>query len=141
MSLWQALLAKLPHRHTAAEFLKFSAVGVFNTFVDFGVYVALTRLTVFWSGHLVLSAAASFTVAATSSFFLNTFWTFRCQTAGWHRRIGKFFAVATGGLALNALILFSFTRLGVYDLLAKFTATGLVLVWNFFLQKKWTFRA
>jgi putative flippase GtrA len=129
-----------PYRRTAGQFLRFSAVGTINFFLDYAVYIVLTRGLVFWGRHIVMATTASFIVAVTSSFVLNTFWTFRCDAAGWHKRVWKFFVVAAGGLALNALILFVLTGLGVYDLLAKLAATAIVLVWNFFLQKKWTFR-
>lgn len=128
------------HRRTAGQFLRFSIVGTINFFLDYAVYIGLTRCFGFWGRHIVLATTVSFIAAVLSSFFLNTFWTFRCDAAGWQKRIWKFFAVATGGLALNALILFALTGLGVYDLLAKLAATAIVLVWNFFLQKKWTFR-
>ena len=127
-------------RRSLGQFFRFSVVGTVNFFLDYLVYFALTRGWAFWGRHIVLAASASFIVAVTSSFFFNTFWTFRCDAAGWHKRVGKFFAVATGGLALNALILFLLTSLGVYDLVAKVAATAIVLVWNFQLQKKWTFR-
>jgi len=128
------------HRGTFGQFLRFSTVGTINFFLDYGVYFGLTRGFPFWGKHIILASTVSFVAAVISSFLLNTFWTFRCDAAGWHRRVWKFFAVATGGLALNATILFVLTRLGVYDLIAKLAATAIVLVWNFLLQKKWTFR-
>ncbi len=127
-------------RRSLGQFFRFSVVGTINFFLDYLVYFALTRGFAFWGRHFILAACVSFTAAVTSSFFLNTFWTFRCDARGWHARIAKFFTVATGGLALNALILFILTGLGVYDLVAKVAATGIVLVWNFYFQKKWTFK-
>ncbi len=130
-----------PHRHTFAQFARFAAVGAGNTVLDFGVYLALTRSFPFWWRHLVLAASVSFTLAATSSFLLNTFWTFKSDLCEWRVRLPKFFAVAVGGLCVNSAILFGLTRVGVNDILAKLTATGVVLLWNFTLQKTWTFRA
>jgi len=141
MKLISRSLEKLSGRRSdIGQFLRFSAVGTANFFLDYLVYIGLTRGFAFWGRHIVLATTASFIAGVTSSFFLNTFWTFRRGSAGWHRRAGKFFAVATGGLALNALILYVLTGLGVYDLLAKLAATAIVLVWNFYFQKKWTFR-
>jgi len=127
-------------RRTAVQFLRFSVVGGVNFLLDNGIYVLLTRGTVFWSERILSAAAISFVLSVISSFVLNTFWTFSCDAAGWHRRMGKFFAVATGGLAINILIIHLLVSLGVYDLIAKIAATAVVLVWNFILQKKWTFR-
>jgi putative flippase GtrA len=128
-------------KRLAVQFIKFAAVGAFNTVLDFGVYLWLTRSYPFWGDHIVGAATVSFVLAATSSFLLNNFWTFRQDAAGWHRRLPKFFAVALGGLLWNAAILHLLTSLGVHDIISKLVATGIVLMWNFTLQKKWTFRA
>lgn len=125
---------------TAGQFARFAVVGAINTVVDFGVYVVLTRSSVFWESYFVLAAVASFSVAVVSSFILNNFWTFRLRGTHWRTRIVKFFAIATGGMLLNVVILYMLTRTGMYDLLAKAIATGFVMVWNFALQKMWTFR-
>lgn len=128
-------------RRTMGQFIRFAAVGAFNTVLDFGVYVALTRGVPGWGERYVAAATISFLFAVTSSFLLNTFWTFRSDLSLWHRRAPKFLAVAAGGLAWNALIIQMLTDARVHDILAKLAATGLVLMWNFTLQKKWTFRA
>lgn len=132
---------RLLGREAFRQFVKFSLVGTLNTGVDFGVYLALTRGLDFWSRHLVSASVISFGVAAVSSFLLNNFWTFRRDAAGWSARLPKFLLVASGGAGLNALTLGLLVGLGVWDILAKAVATVLVLIWNFTLQKKWTFRA
>src|SRR5688572_23245899 len=128
-------------RRTMGQFVRFAAVGAFNTVLDFGVYVALTRGIPGWSERYVAAATVSFLVAVASSFLLNTFWTFRSDLNLWHRRAPKFLIVAAGGLAWNAFIIHTLTVMGAHDIIAKLVATGLVLFWNFTLQKKWTFRA
>ncbi|HTK05125.1 MAG TPA: GtrA family protein [Candidatus Eisenbacteria bacterium] len=128
-------------KRLAVQFIKFAAVGAFNTVLDFGVYLWLTRSYPFWGAHIIAAATVSFVLAATSSFILNNFWTFRQDLAGCRRRAPKFFAVAVGGLLWNAAILHLLTTFGVHDIIAKLFATGVVLMWNFTLQKKWTFRA
>lgn len=125
---------------TAGQFARFAVVGTINTMVDFSVYVLLTRFSVFWGSHLVSAAIVSFSVGVVSSFILNNFWTFRLSGTNWRARIGKFSAVAMGGMLLNAVILYMLISLGMYDLLAKAIATVLVMGWNFSLQKMWTFR-
>jgi dolichol-phosphate mannosyltransferase len=129
------------HRHTTGQFVRFCLVGSFNTLLDFSVYVFLTRLFGFWSRHIVLAAVVSFAFGVTSSFILNTFWTFRKDLASWTERLPKFLTVAIGGVTWNALIIYGLTEAGIYDLIAKVFATGCVVAWNFTLQKKWTFRA
>ncbi len=129
----------LRRRVTAAQFAKFFIIGGINTVVDFGIYVALTRLSGFWGRHIIWAACVSFTVAVFSSYLMNSFWTFKQRQLDLQRSL-KFFVVATGGLAWTALIIYLLTTAGLYDIFAKIIATGLVLIWNFTLQKKWTFR-
>jgi putative flippase GtrA len=128
-------------RRLAAQFVKFAAVGAFNTVLDFAVYLLLTRSSAFWSARIVAAATVSFLVGVTSSFILNNFWTFRQDASGWRRRAPKFLAVAVGGLVWNDLILHLLTQAGVHDITAKLIGTAIVLFWNFTLQKTWTFRA
>ncbi len=123
------------------QFLRFAVVGASNTALDFLAYLALTRGLPWWHAHLVAAATASFCLAAASSFLLNNFWTFGHDAAGWHRRAPKFFAVAVGGLAWNAAILQMLIAAGMHDILAKLLATAVVMIWNFTLQKTWTFRS
>ncbi len=128
------------HRQTAKEFVRFGVVGACNTVLDFFLYYALTRSVPFFMAHVVIAAAISFCAAVSCSFVLNTFWTFQKDSHAWHRRSAKFFLVALVGLALNSVILLFLTHVGVHDLIAKLFATGVVILWNFTLQKTWTFR-
>jgi len=57
------------------QFLKFAAVGVANTLVDWAVFYLLF-LTIFPDERL-LAKAISFVIAAVNSFVLNSIWTFR----------------------------------------------------------------
>lgn len=127
-------------RQAFEQFVRFGVVGAINTVLDFGVYVALTRSFVFWSEHIVLAAVASFIAAVTSSFLLNNYWTFRMDASGLHRKGIKFMLVAVGGLIWTVVILYLLTTAGMYDIFAKIIATGLVMMWNFILQKLWTFK-
>ncbi|PIY62153.1 hypothetical protein COY93_03705 [Candidatus Uhrbacteria bacterium CG_4_10_14_0_8_um_filter_58_22] len=124
---------------TAHELLRFCLVGTVNTTLDFGVYLLLTRLFGFWSGHLLAAAAVSWCLAVLSSFLLNNFWTFGHGTLRLRSRMGKFTAVALSGGAWNLILMAAFICLGLHDVLAKVLATVGVTVWNFTLQKRWTF--
>jgi len=141
--MFSAILERIiaSRRRVAVQFVKFAAVGAFNTVLDFAVYLWLTRSFRFWAGHIVGAASVSFILAVASSFILNTLWTFRQDIGGWRKRSAKFFLVAAGGLLWNAAILHLLTTAGLHDIPSKLVATGLVLMWNFTLQKTWTFRA
>ena len=131
----------LPHRRTAGQLVRFCVVGFTNTLIDFGIYTGLTRLVPFFTVFYVVANVIAYTLATFSSYAFNTFWTFRCDFRGWHRKMTKFFIVALTGMVWNTATLYGLTELGLHDLLSKVVATAVSLAWNFTLQKKWTFRA
>ncbi|MFH1047667.1 MAG: GtrA family protein [Patescibacteria group bacterium] len=134
-------LRDLVYRHkTARQFAKFCVVGTINTLVDFSAYIFLTRVFDFWNERLVLAAAVSYCCGMITSFGLNNFWTFRQNRHGMLKRLPKFLPVTFAGLGWNALIIYILLSLDVYDVIAKIFATGCVILWNFSLQKKWTFK-
>ncbi len=140
MYYWQdnKILKLLDGRTGLRQFIKFALVGAFNTVVDFTVYIFFTR---FLSWHYLLAATLSFVVAASSSFLLNRYWTFRVQNSKFLKDYLKFFIVASGGWLLTIFLLFIFVdKFSWYDLLAKLLTVVIVINWNFFLQKYWTFR-
>lgn len=120
------------------QFIKFGLVGLFNTVVDFTTYLFFTRV-VLWS--YLIAATIAFVVAASSSFLLNRYWTFRVKNSDFAKEYLKFFIVAFGGLLLTLLILYILVDIFYwYDLFAKFLTIIVVVNWNFFLQKYWTFK-
>ena len=121
-----------------SDVVRFGVVGAFNTVVDLGLYVALTRLSPFWARHMVAAVVVSFVVAVTSSYILNSRWTFGGKPLSFVRAT-RFFIVAAGALGLNVITFWLLTRLHFYDLLGKIIAVGLTSLWNYFFQKYWTF--
>ena len=125
-------------RVASKQFIKFALVGTFNTLVDFTVYIFFTRV-ITWP--YLVAATLSFLVAVTSSFLLNRYWTFRVQNKNFVKEYCKFVLVASGGLLLSLSLLFILVeRFYWYDLLAKLLIVLVVMNWNFFLQKYWTFK-
>lgn len=128
------------------EFAKFAMVGVVNTAIDFGLYFGLTRYIDFFSlekGNYMFLVAnfIAFSAAATNSYFLNKYWTFKVKGGKMPVQFSKFFLVSLIGLFLNELFLFGLVSLvGLYDLLAKGAAIVVVLFWNYLANKFWTFK-
>lgn len=121
-----------------AQFIKFSVVGVSNTILDFGVYYVFTRKV---GLHYLPSNVISFTTAATWSYIINRNWTFRDTTSRVHTQYLKFLIVSVIGLGLTSLLLYFFVgHLHLHDLVGKALAVIIVLVWNFTLNRLWTFR-
>jgi putative flippase GtrA len=144
------------------RFLKFCVVGVIGAVIDFGVLNLLVQVAGF---SKVLANACSFSAAVVSNFTWNRLWVYP-ETRGEPLRAQflQFLAVNLAGLFINTLIFFSVDRwlLGPAGLLAgpvgslalvagvrhfdlayngaKVFATAVVLFWNFFVNRLWTFR-
>lgn len=134
------------------KFLKFGLVGASGMVVDFGVLILMrdvAGLPDLWANTI------SFTVAATSNYFLNRIWTFRSKD----RQVGveylKFLTVSIIGLGINNGVLWlssilwpeaynsSVSVLGVnIDVfyLFKLLAIAITTIWNFFGNMLFTFR-
>ncbi len=127
------------------RFLKFAAVGVLGMLIDFSVLNLMhlkAGLPLGWAN------AISFSTAVLSNFTWNRLWTFpesRQRHLG--AQLGQFALVNVVGLAINTALLLSLDRLlsGIiaepwgYNL-AKAFAIGVVLFWNFFVNRFWTYK-
>jgi putative flippase GtrA len=136
------------------RFLKFMAVGVFGALVDFGIANLLAH---FFSMPLVYAGSISFTCAVISNFIWNRYWTYPdSRSRPLHRQLGMFFIVNVAGIVIRLPILkFGEPPLLVFfqnlnlsasitpDFLARnltlAIAVGIVMLWNFFVNRYWTY--
>jgi len=149
-------------RKEVIRFIKFSVVGALGAVIDFGLLNLLVQLLGF---PKVLANACSFTAAVISNFIWNRLWVYP-ETRGdpLRKQFAQFFLINVVGLGINTLIFYATDRwfLGEAGLLAtptgalaqvigmtqfdlayngaKVIATGVVLFWNFFANRLWTFR-
>jgi len=120
------------------QFLKFCVVGTIGTAIDFGLLYLLVESAHIW---YLLAATISFIVAVINNYIFNKFWTFEDRDKDFLRQFGQFLVVSIIGLGLNVLILYVLVEFaGMWYILAKVLATGVVLIWNFFANKYWTFK-
>jgi putative flippase GtrA len=127
------------------RFLKFATVGAIGMVVDLTVLNVMHKL---FGLPLLVANAISFTVAVISNFTWNRFWTFpesRARPIG--SQLGQFALVNVAGLVINTLVLwlaFKVTQQIVPDPwdynLAKVFAIGVVLFWNYFVNRAWTYK-
>lgn len=127
------------------RFTRFLTVGTVGTFLDFSL---LTLLKAFGLPTL-LANTASFTTGVANNFTWNRLWTFSdAKQSGWHKQLAQFLLISVLGLVLNnAIVLLLEVPLGTllgrpdYGYLpAKVIATGVVVFWNYFANRNWTFR-
>lgn len=120
------------------QFCRFAAIGLIGTAVHYFVLITLVHL-----GEVapILASGCGFVGGALTNYLLNYRYTFNSRIS---HLIGlpKFLAVASAGLALNSLVMLAgLDAMNLHYLPAQIVATGVVLIWNFFGNRIWTFRA
>jgi putative flippase GtrA len=138
-------LSIIPQNKEATRFARFLTVGAVGTVLDFSI---LTLLKL--AGLPTLFAnSISFTAGLLNNFTWNRLWTFGDSVkADWRRQLAQFTLVSLVGLALNNLIVLSLE--GIFGAMlgsaqwaylpAKVIATGVVVFWNYFANRMWTFK-
>ena len=124
---------------------RFLAVGSVGTLLDFSL---LTLLKL--AGLPTLAAnSLSFLAGLANNFTWNRMWTFGdAAQPDWQKQLAQFTGVSLVGLALSNLIVLGLEGpLGSIlghpawgYLPAKVIATGVVVFWNYFANRLWTFR-
>jgi len=144
------------------RFIKFAIVGISGGFVDFTILNIMSLifegagLGVGWGGplnpHQIQSIAAnaiSFSAAVVSNFTWNRLWTFpesRGRPLG--GQLARYAVVNVLGLGINTVLLVVMDRYVFQNFfsvrlsmnLAKAFAIGVVLFWNFGVNRIWTYK-
>ena len=137
-----------------SRFLKFAAVGAIGSLVDFGVMNLLTRL---FSMRLVYAGTISFAFAVINNFTGNRYWTYP-ESRSRHilQQLGMFFVVNAIGIAIRIPILYFvepplegvFAGMDVFSSISPQAAAknatlaiaiGIAMLWNFFVNRYWTY--
>jgi putative flippase GtrA len=135
------------------RFLKFAAVGAIGTVVDFGMF---NLLNIVFGVPPVYAQAISFTVAVFNNFMWNRHWTYpESRAKKVHHQMLQFGLVNVGGLLIRTPIVGGLerplgawaARLGVQpaaadglgENLALALAIGIVMLWNYFANRYWTY--
>lgn len=138
------------------RFLKFAIVGAIGTVVDFGTFNLFSAVL---GIHPVLSSVFSFTLAMLSNFTWNRYWTYPdSRSKPLARQLVEFGVVNLVGLAirtplfagLNGVLVSLFERLPFLPIsiftptllgynLALGTAILVVMLWNYFVNRYWTY--
>ena len=148
-----ALIFTSPQERT--RFLRFAVVGTIGAVVDFGTFnllVALTRIPAVWVSVI------SFTAAVISNFLWNRYWTYpESRSKAVSKQVIQFILVSMIGLGIRTplfawmehLLIASFASVlpKGFFLTNRFLghnvglaiAVGVVMMWNFFANRFWTY--
>ena len=118
------------------QFARFAMVGGIATLIQYAVLLALVQLA---GLNPVWASAIGYALSAVLNYLMNYRYTFRSQ-AHHGRAALKFVTIAGLGLLLNSLVMAGLIRADAHYLAAQVVATAVVLLWNFFGARYWTFR-
>jgi putative flippase GtrA len=137
------------------RFIKFALVGFSGTIVDFGIFNLLSSLLGF---PTIASSVVSFITAVFNNFFWNRRWTYpESKERPFSEQFGKFGIVSVAGLIIRTIIFSSIEnpliqssqsiapKIGISaeiigHNLALATVIIIVLFWNYFANKLWTYK-
>ena len=116
----------------------FLLVGGFCTLLQYGILIILVQA----SGlSPAVASSIGFAVSALASYWLNHRLTFASHV-GYGVGLARFATVAGCGLLMTAaLMTVGVDWLGLNYIFAQVCTTGLVLAWNFIVNRWWTFEA
>ncbi len=127
-------------------FLRYAIVGALGTSVDLVTLYGLTE----WSGidpkaslWFSVFVAIAFVAAVVHNYVLNRFWTFKSRDQNVAAQFARFMVVSMGGFVLTQVLMWVLVPLlsaRYWYLAAKAITSLTVLIWNFGLNKFWTFR-
>lgn len=125
------------NRAIILKFMKFCLVGFSGMLVDFGA-TWLCKEKFKWNKYV--SNSIGFVLAATNNYIWNRWWTFQSDNANIPIEYGKFLVISIIGLGLNNLVIYLLhEKLKWNFYLAKLVAVGVVTVWNFTMNYRFTF--
>lgn len=137
------------------RFFRFAIVGSIGAVVDFAVFNLLSQLLPI---HAVIASMFSFTAAVSSNFMWNRYWTYPdSRSKHISQQIVQFFVVNLIGLAIRTP-LFALSERVLVNLFNKSLPAGffvtpvfvghnvalaisilVVMLWNFFANRFWTY--
>ncbi|MDH6429119.1 GtrA family protein [Paenibacillus sp. FSL R7-0048] len=123
------------------QFLKFNAVGLLNTLIDFVIFTLLNSLGMVYA----LAQVISYSAGTANSFILNKKVTFRDRNRGNKEgfdrvQLVKFIVLNLVVLGISLLLMHLLTdKLGIQVLISKVLVTFITVIINFFGSRKWVF--
>lgn len=153
-----------PQAKEVERFLKFAVVGAFGAVVDFAVLNLLQATLLPPAGayellHVRMATGLAFTAAVSSNFIWNRYWTYPdSRSRAISVQLTQFFIVNAAGLLFRLLFvgaLYQPLGLALGDLIgggasdqtinqlgsnaAQAIAVVIVMFWNFFVNRYWTY--
>lgn len=120
------------------QFFLFFAIGLGCTLIQYFVLIGLTE----YIGVVpALSSSIGYLLSATINYMLNRRFTF-CSKKKHSESAPMFFVISISGLAINGGIMYLAQFFGnIHYMIAQVFSTFVILFWNFFANRSWTFNS
>ncbi len=130
-------MLKLKLSKKTTLFLKYSLVGFSGVLVDVGILAFLVEIV---KTNVLIGNVFSFFLATLNNYTWNRLWTFRSKELKVLRQYFKFVLVSLGGILISTALLYVLIyQLHLWYLAAKLLTIVMIGLWNFLLNKNWTF--
>ena len=120
---------------------KYSMVGMSGTVIDLlFLYILVDMLSI----DVMYAVMISFVLAVTNNFIFNKIWTFKDSVNDdlYHIKYLKFMIISIIGLLFTTILMFILNKIFMlWYMLAKVIISIVVLLWNYYANKNWTFKA
>lgn len=120
-------------RKIIEQIFKFGLVGILCFFIDYGIMIALTEILRI---DYLISAGISFSISVIVNYILSLSFVFSVEKRNRLKNFILFIILSVVGLGLNQVLMwFGVEVLGVFYMISKIFATGVVMVYNFITRK------
>jgi putative flippase GtrA len=119
------------------QLVRYGMVGCTGLIIDFGfTWLAKEK----WKWNKYFANSLGFSMAVFSNYWLNKWWTFQDVSKNYVLQFLLYLAFALVGLLINTSIIYILskkTKINFY--ITKAIAISVVFIWNFLLNKTYTF--
>ena len=115
------------------QIAKFGVVGIIATLID---YILLFILTDVFKIYYMTSCIICFCVSLIFNYIASIKWVFNVEHKQTYKDGLLFLIFSLIGLWINQEVMYlTVEKLGIYYMISKIFATGIVMVWNFITRK------
>lgn len=120
------------------EFFWYGVGGTISFVVDFGLLIVFTELVGLW---YLLSATMSTSIAVITNYAWQRNITFKNKDTNIAKQFSKFAFISLIAIGLNIILMYALVDgAGLWYVIAKIIVTIIVLIWNYFGNKYYTFK-
>ena len=124
-------------KNNSRFFFKYCLGGGVAFLVDLSLLYIFTEYLHLW---YIYSATLSFVITAVVNYTIQKYWTFKNDSRQIFRQLTIFISIQILGLILNNILLYCLVEfLGLWYIVGKIIAAGIVLIWNFGAGKAFVF--